>query len=49
MLAFTADYASGEIRLQEEELVDGGWFKRDSLPEIPRPGSVAYNLIMGYF
>ncbi len=49
MLAFTADYASGEIRLQEEELVDGGWFKRDSLPEIPRPGSVAYNLIMGFF
>ena len=49
MLAFTADYAGGEIKLQEEELSDGGWFKRSSLPEIPKPGSVAYNLIMGTF
>ena len=49
MLAFTADYAGGEIKLQEEELSDGGWFNRSSLPEIPKPGSVAYNLIMGYF
>ncbi len=46
MLAFTAEYKSGELKIQESELLDGGWFKKDDLPVIPRPGSVAYNLIM---
>lgn len=49
MLAFTADYKAGEIVMQEEELVDAGWFRRDKLPPIPNPGSVAYNLIKGHF
>lgn len=47
MLAFTADYKEGEIKMQEEELDDAGWFNKNNLPVIPRPGSVAYNLIMG--
>ena len=34
---------------QEEELLDAAWFRRDELPVIPYPGSVAYNLIQGYF
>ena len=49
MLAFTADYKAGEIVKQEEELLDAGWFRRDNLPPIPNPGSVAYNLIKGHF
>lgn len=49
MLAFTAEYESGEIKIQEEEIQDAGWFDRDRLPLIPNPGSVAYNLIMGAF
>lgn len=49
MLAFTADYKDGEIKLQEDELEDGGWFNKNNLPTIPNPGSVAHNLIMGYF
>ncbi|MBQ9539785.1 MAG: NAD(+) diphosphatase [Treponema sp.] len=49
MFAFTADYEAGEITMQEEELLDAGWFHRNALPEIPRPGSVAYNLITGNF
>ncbi len=49
MLAYTAEYKSGEIRIQEEELSDARWFKRGSLPEIPMPGSVAWNLINGKF
>lgn len=49
MLAFTADYESGEIKIQEEEIMEAAWFNKDSLPEIPTPGSVAYNLIMGKF
>lgn len=49
MLAFTAEYESGEIHIQEEELSDARWFKKDSLPEIPKPGSVAWNLINNMF
>lgn len=49
MLAYTAEYAGGEIKVQEEELFEAKWFKRDALPAIPRPGSVAYNLIHGLF
>ena len=49
MFAFVADYKAGEIVMQEEELLDAAWFRRDALPSIPRPGSVAYNLIMGHF
>ncbi len=45
MLAFTAEYESGTIKIQEEELDDAAWFKKDSLPELPNPGSVAWNLI----
>jgi NAD+ diphosphatase len=45
MLAFTAEYLSGEIVLQKEELSEGGWFLPDEIPETPRAGSVAYRLI----
>lgn len=49
MLAFTAEYESGQIKIQESEIEDAGWYSRDNLPPIPQPGSVAYNLIMGIF
>lgn len=49
MLAFTAEYESGEIRLQEDELSDAGWFDRDACPTTPLPGSVAYRLIHNLF
>lgn len=45
MLAFTAEYASGELKLQEDELSDAGWFRRDACPASPQPGSIAYRLI----
>lgn len=45
MLAFTAEYESGELKLQEEELSDAGWFERDNCPASPQPGSIAYRLI----
>lgn len=47
MLAFRADYASGEIAVQKEELSEAAWFTKDTLPPIPRPGSAAYRLIYG--
>lgn len=49
MLAFTADYESGEINIQEEELLDAKFFKRENLPKVPGPGTVAHNLIFGEF
>ncbi len=45
MLAFEAEYKSGEARPDGEEIDHLGWFSADSLPEIPPPGSVARNLI----
>lgn len=45
MIAFIADYASGEICLQKEELQEVGWFSEDELPAHPRPGSISYELI----
>lgn len=45
MLAFRAEYLDGKIKVQEEELDDAAWFKKDSLPPLPFEGSVAYNLI----
>ena len=45
MVGFTADYAGGDIRLQKEELTEGGWFTRDNLPAIPDKASIARRLI----
>ena len=45
MLAFTADYASGDIQLQAEEIADARWFDPNDCPASPQPGSIAYRLI----
>lgn len=50
MLEFTAEYAGGELKIQEDELEEARWFKRDQLPDmdqLPQAGSSAYNLIFG--
>jgi NAD+ diphosphatase len=47
MLAFRADWKSGELFPDKKELEDLQWFSRASLPPIPPPGSVAWRLIMG--
>lgn len=49
MFAFRAEYESGEIQVQQEELHEAHWFKKDGLPAIPKPGSIAYRLITGEF
>lgn len=50
MLAFTADWQSGDLVLQEEEIAEARWFKRDALPPLEMiRGSVAWNLINGRF
>lgn len=45
MVGFIADYAGGEIELQEEELSSGGFYRRDNLPELPRQLSLARKMI----
>jgi len=47
MLAFTAQWKSGELRLQADELSEARWFDPADLPNIPPKGSVAYRLIHG--
>lgn len=45
MVGFTADYAGGEIRLQDEELTAGAFYTRGNLPELPRKWSLARRMI----
>lgn len=45
MVGFTAQYASGNLRLQKEELDNGGWYKKENLPELPGKASIARKLI----
>ena len=47
MVGFYAEYDGGEIRIQESEIADARWFRRDALPKLPRPGSIAWRLIHG--
>lgn len=49
MLAYTAEYADGELHIQAEEIAEAGWFSADTIPQGPRPGSVAYRLIHNLF
>jgi NAD+ diphosphatase len=45
MIAFTADWASGEIVIDPEEISDAQWFSADALPMLPPPLSIARHLI----
>ena len=45
MVAFMAEYASGEIHCQEGEIVDAQWFPAGRLPALPHRLSVARRLI----
>ncbi len=45
MVGYEADYVSGEIKLQQEEIAKGGWFRKDNLPQIPEKLSIARKLI----
>ncbi|MBR5724536.1 MAG: NAD(+) diphosphatase [Bacteroidales bacterium] len=47
MVAFEAEWKSGEIRIQPSEIADARWFRRDALPPLPRPGSIARRLVEG--
>jgi NAD+ diphosphatase len=45
MIGFRAEYASGELRPDGDEVIESSWFARECLPEIPRPGSIARTML----
>ena len=45
MIGFTAHYAGGEIQLNDDEILEAGWFTIDTLPNIPGSISIARKLI----
>lgn len=45
MIAYTAEYAGGEIRIDPGEIAEAGWFSADNLPRIPEKLSIARELI----
>jgi NAD+ diphosphatase len=45
MVAFTAEYAGGDIRLDDDEIVEARWFGVDALPQMPASVSIARKLI----
>lgn len=48
MVGFTADWAGGEIEMQEQEIEDARWFTRETLPGLPSSFSIAHALIQSY-
>ena len=49
MLGFTAEYESGELKLQKEEISEAIWFSKGECKASPPPGSIAYKLIHNLF
>lgn len=45
MIGFTADYSAGEIRVDNEEIVEAKWFKADEVPKLPGSYSIARRMI----
>ncbi len=45
MIAFTCEYAGGEIVMQEEEIADAGWFTPNNMPQVPPSLSISRALI----
>ncbi len=45
MIAFTARYASGQITVDNNEIITAEWFPATALPQIPVKGSISRQLI----
>lgn len=45
MVGFTAEWASGEISIDGEEILEAGWYGPEELPLVPGWGSIAGRLI----
>jgi len=49
MIAFHAEWASGDIQVDPAELLEARWFDRDCLPNHPSRGTIAWKLINDAF
>ncbi|MDQ6838645.1 MAG: NAD(+) diphosphatase [Actinomycetota bacterium] len=45
MIGFEAEWESGEIAVDGDEILEAGWYRRDALPSIPPAMSIARRLI----
>lgn len=45
MIAFTAEYAGGDIAVDQSEILDADWFSAEALPPIPTKISISRKLI----
>ena len=48
MLGYICDYKSGEIQIDEKEIVEANWYRYDNLPLVPPTSSLSGQLI-NYF
>lgn len=48
MIAFIADYKSGEIKVDKKELIDARWYNSANLPDLPLKFSIARRMIDWY-
>jgi NAD+ diphosphatase len=48
MLGFFAEYVSGDLKIDGEEILDANWFRYDQLPEVSSAASVAGQLIFDF-
>ncbi|MDT8284326.1 MAG: NAD(+) diphosphatase, partial [Thermovirgaceae bacterium] len=48
MIGFTAEWASGEIRIDGVEIEDAGWYEPGSFPEMPPGISISRRLIENF-
>jgi NAD+ diphosphatase len=45
MIAFTCTYAAGDIKIDEDEMADAGWYRPENFPMIPPEISIARQMI----
>ncbi len=45
MIGFTAEYESGDLLIDKNEIAEANWFKADNLPLIPKKYTIARELI----
>ena len=48
MLGFTADYHSGEIRVDGDEILEANWFHPENFPKIPPATTISGQLILHF-
>ena len=48
MLAYIADWVSGEISIDDDELVHADWYGPDALPNVPSEVSIAGRMIRAF-